>query len=148
MERCRVIDAHGDKGRLEAEGFKRAHRQADIPALGLQSGDDRHSAGKTTQYTAKSVRVDTHGVPAGRSAGSKRRITKRARRISLGGTKSPVTPTRRSAISGCWASARATRSSTKGDATAAAMMRSTIHLPRNSSRRQRSYAASAESISR
>src|SRR6185503_4401940 len=103
-------------------------------------GDDGDAAGEASEGSAEGVGVD-HGAgcavrDAGRGMGrTKSEIRYLVFSTALAGTKSPVTPTRRSAMSFRAARTRAHRFMSRGEPTTAPMTHSTIHLPLNSRRR-------------
>src|SRR5512140_2302793 len=95
-----VVDRHEHERRIEAHRAERAHRHPVIASLVVACRDDGDAGGESAKHTAKGVRVD-HADGA-RETVSRRETPNTFQRYpsritSRAGTKSPVTPMRRSA---------------------------------------------------
>src|SRR5665213_62057 len=137
VHRSGLVDADDDQRRLKRDGGERAHGHTVICTGLIDCCHNGDTTSKASHDGAECIWFETH-TPKSNS-----RAKYPTLRTWLAGTKSPATPTRRSAISLRRDSARAAWLISPGTAIVPEIKRSTIHLPLNSARRARSYAANA-----
>src|SRR5688572_26633645 len=103
---CRgcLLDADENEWRYETHRTERTHRHPVVSARCVEGGNDRYTRRKSTEHISEFVFRDAQLRIAGERNKSKRN---RGVRTASGGTKSPATPIRRSAISFRVESARA-----------------------------------------
>src|SRR5689334_4567330 len=123
-----MVDADEDERRVETHGAKRAYGHPVVGAVFVARRHDRDARSESAEHTAKGVRVD-HASEV-RESVSRREMPKTFQRYpsritSRAGTKSPVTPTSRSARSFRAASDRAARLISGAAPTTAPIARST-----------------------
>src|SRR5688572_5142937 len=151
VQRRVVRDRNEDERRIEAHRAKRTRRHSMVHTGRIARREDGNARYEASENASERGAVDRHvgqlswagsgdggSAPAGAKEGKSNAIRYEGRNTSRGGTKSPVTPTKRSARSFRRDRVSAARSINAGKPTAAPTRRSTRHLPPNSARRARS----------
>src|SRR5450830_27574 len=136
VRRGGLLDADEDKRRLQAHRAECAHGHSLIGSVSAFGSHYRHTGRKPAEYRAKLVWVDAQVLNAGEMKRLKR---KRGLSTTLGGMKSPATPTSKSAMSLRRERIFAALFRKYGYAMAMPTIRSTFHLPPNSLLRALSY---------